>query len=89
VIACESCNSQKSSSVASSDFIERLIERNKTLLSKSGESLPSLIRRELVEWRVRSLPEHLLLLAERCRLDGFREWRPLVRESAASRLAAS
>jgi hypothetical protein len=78
VIACEACNSQKSSSVAGSDFIERLIERNETLLSKSVESLPSLIRRELVEWRVRSLREHLLLLAERCRLDGFTEWRPLV-----------
>jgi hypothetical protein len=88
VIACESCNSQKSSSVAGSGFIERLIERNETLLSKSVESLPSLVRRELLVWRVRNLREHVLLLAERCLLDGFTEWHPQACERAA-RLAVS
>jgi 5-methylcytosine-specific restriction endonuclease McrA len=78
VIACETCNSKISSSIAGSFFIDRLIERNEKLLSQSVESLPSLIRRELVEWRVRSLREHMLLLAERCRMDGFTEWSPPV-----------
>jgi 5-methylcytosine-specific restriction endonuclease McrA len=78
VITCESCNGKKSSSVAGSGFIERLQERNEKLLSISAKLLPSLIRQELVEWRVRDLREHLLLLAERCRLDGFTEWHPSV-----------
>ena len=80
VIACKSCNGQKSSSVAGSDFIERLIERNEILLS-TVEALPSPIKRELVEWRARSLREHQLLLAERCRLDGFREWHPKIHKA--------
>jgi hypothetical protein len=64
--------------VADSGFIEQLIDRNEKLVSRPAEALPSLIRRALVEWRARSLREHLLLLAEHCRLDGFTEWRPLV-----------
>jgi hypothetical protein len=81
VIACEACNSKKSSSIADSFFVERLIGRNEKLLSQSEELLPSLIRRELVDWRVRNVREHVLLLAERCRLDGFTEWHPFLRES--------
>jgi 5-methylcytosine-specific restriction endonuclease McrA len=76
VIACESCNGQKSSSVAGPDFIARLNGRNESLIAES-ELLPSLIKRELAEWRVRSLRDHLLMLAEQCRLDGFPEWSPL------------
>jgi 5-methylcytosine-specific restriction endonuclease McrA len=78
VIACESCNGQKSSSIASPDFITRLNDRNERLTAGSVELLPALIKRELAEWRVRNLRDHLLLLAERCRLDGFTEWHPLV-----------
>jgi hypothetical protein len=75
-IACASCNRRKSSSVASMDFIKQLSERNEKLIAESAETLPSLIRRELAEWRVGSLRDNLFLLAERCRLDGFTEWCP-------------
>jgi hypothetical protein len=76
VIACASCNGRKSSSVVGMDYIERLNNRNEKLIAESPEALPPPIRRELAEWRVRGLRDHLLLLAERCRLDGFMEWRP-------------
>jgi hypothetical protein len=76
VIACASCNRRKSSSVARMDFIKRLNERNEKLITASSETLPTLIRRELAEWRIGSLRDNLLLLAERCRLDGFPEWCP-------------
>jgi 5-methylcytosine-specific restriction endonuclease McrA len=76
VLACASCNGQKSSSVASMEYIRRLSDRNERLMAESSETLPSFISRELAEWRVRSLRDHVSLLAERCRLDGFAEWRP-------------
>jgi hypothetical protein len=75
VIACQSCNSQKSCSIASTDFVEQLHERNEKLIALPKVSLPSLIRRELGEWSTRSLRDHLSVLAEQCRLD-FAEWHP-------------
>jgi hypothetical protein len=74
VLACASCNTQKSNAVASKKCVEQLNERNEKLIAKSLGTLPPLVSSELAEWRVRSLRDHLILLAERCLLDGFPEW---------------
>ena len=58
------------------DYLEKLIERNGGMMAMDTSSLPPKIRTELTEWRGRDLEEHLRVLVNRCRADGFGTWCP-------------
>ena len=74
VLACESCNSRKTSMTPQDRFIEKLTERNASLLQVDESGLPVRVRRDLVEWRGGGLAEHVHILVDRCRADGFGVW---------------
>ncbi len=76
VLACDGCNGAKSSMTPQDDYVEKLIERNGTMMAMDTSSLPPKIRAELTEWHGRDLEEHLRVLVNRCRVDGFGTWCP-------------
>lgn len=77
VLACDQCNGDKLSATPADMFINKLNERNHQLLEVGDDNiLDAKIRKELAEWRGRDLAEHIWMLVNRCRADGFGTWGP-------------
>jgi 5-methylcytosine-specific restriction endonuclease McrA len=76
VLACDRCNSSKSSATPSDAFIDKLNERNQILEVDNKIISVTKIGKELAEWRGRELAEHIRMLVDRCRADGFGIWMP-------------
>jgi hypothetical protein len=76
VLACVGCNGSKSSMTPQDNYIEKLVKRNATMMAMDSANLPSKIEKELAEWQGRDLEEHVRVLVNRCRSDGFGTWHP-------------
>lgn len=76
VLSCDRCNSatEKGSQTPPDRFIQDLIGRNQKLLAMDTSALPKRINSELSEWRAGGLKNHIELLVNRCRADGFGLW---------------
>jgi hypothetical protein len=76
VLACADCNSRKSSMTAPNRFADMIVSRNADLISRSPDSLPQKIRRDLVDRRGRVAGDQIHMLLDGCRADGFGIWLP-------------
>ena len=86
VLACASCNSQKSSLTPNDRYANKLLQRNDQLLAADPNDLPKKVRNDLVELRGRVPGEHVRMFLDACRADGFGIWSPrIIGDRAESR----
>jgi 5-methylcytosine-specific restriction endonuclease McrA len=78
VLACKNCNSEKSNQIPGDLYVDKLINRNKTLLDQvTGEKIPGwshIVLRDFREFLLKDLEEHIRTLIANCRGDGFGMW---------------
>jgi hypothetical protein len=76
VLACETCNSEKSSMTPDDQHVNEVIGRNYDLMDLDPSVLPVGVRKDLSEWRGGGLEQHFRMLLDHCRADGFGTWSP-------------
>lgn len=78
VLACETCNSQKSDQTPADPFVEKLLRRNLGLLDRVNDGQASDVSmhavRDLREFTAARLEENLRTLIANCRADEFGVW---------------
>ncbi len=73
VAACSGCNGDKDVSIPSRSWLEKLHKRNSQLAEMSQDPM---VKRDLGEWKIRSLEQHLNLLCDTASAEGFASWEP-------------